>query len=63
MANIGIGDPSIIWKVNLMEFIQTILPTIMMNVMNKIRGRYNPTKRAGTRGQGMVRIQLEIVEV
>ena len=35
----------------------------MMNGMNKIRGREKPTKRAGTRGQVMVKIQLEIVEV
>ena len=34
-----------------------------MNGMNKIRLRENPTKRAGPRLQGMVKTQLEIVEV
>ena len=63
MAKIGIGAPSIICKVNLMECTLTIPPAIMVNGLNKIRGRENPTKRAGTRGQGMVKIQLEIVEV
>ena len=63
MDKIGIGDPSIIWKVNLMEFIRTILPTIIMNGLKKIRRREKPTKRAGTRGQGMVKTQLEVVEV
>ena len=39
MAKIGIGAPSIICKVNLMECTWTIPPKIMMNGMNKIRGR------------------------
>ena len=63
MANIGIGDPSIVWKVNLMEFIRTILPTIIINGLKKIRRREKPIKRAGTIGQGMAKTQLEVVEV
>ena len=35
----------------------------MMNVLKKIRGRKKPTKRAGLVEQGMVKTQLEIVEV
>ena len=38
-------------------------PKNMINGMNKIRERDNPTKRAGPREQGMVKTQLEIVEV
>ena len=35
----------------------------MMNGLKKRRGRENPTKMAGPREQGMVKTQLEIVEV
>ena len=34
-----------------------------MNGLKKIRGRDNPTKRAGTIIQGIVKTQLEVVEV
>ena len=35
----------------------------MMNGLEKIRGRENPTKRSGPIQQGMVKTQTETVEV
>ena len=44
VSNIGGGAPIAIWKGNLMECTWTIQTTIMMNSMNKNRGRYKPIK-------------------
>ena len=58
MANIVIGAPITIWKGILMERTWIIHPTNMMNGINKIRGRENPTKREGFIEQGMEINQL-----
>ena len=59
MDKMGIGAPSTIWNINLMEFTLTIQTKIMMNGLNKRGGREKPKKSAGTSVQGMVKNQLE----
>ena len=63
MAKIGGGAPITRPKGNLMEFARTIQTTSILNGMEKITRRENPTKKAGPSVQGMVKNQLEIGEV
>ena len=63
MDKIGIGPPSTRWKGNLMGCTFTIQPTNIMNGMKKRRLIEKPKKMAGTRVKGVVKNQLEIVEV
>ena len=63
MENIGIGSPSTIWKGSLTECTWTIHPTIVINGLKENRRREKPKKIAGPSVQGMVKNQLEIVEV
>ena len=63
MSKIGIVALITISKRNLMECTLTIHPTSMMNGLKKIRGRENSTKKSGPSEQGMVKTQLEIVEM
>ena len=43
MAKIGGGNPSTVWKVNLIKFTETVQPKSMVNALKKIRKRQNPT--------------------
>ena len=63
MANIGIDSPRTIWKGFFMECIRTIQPTNIINGMNKVIRIDNHTTREGPIEQGIVKTQLEIVEV
>ena len=63
MENIGIGAPSTIWKGNFMECTRTIHTTSGMNGLKEIIGRDKTTERSGPNIQGMVKTQLEILEV
>ena len=60
---IGGGAPITGQKRNLMKCTRTIQPTTMKNGQKKSRGRENEKKRAGTSVQGIVKTQLEILEV
>ena len=46
-----------------MECTLTIYPTSMMNGLKKKIGRENPKKMAGTSVKGIVKTQLEVLEV
>ena len=50
-------------KRNLMKCTQTIQPTTTKNGQKKSIGRENEKKRAGTSVQGIVKTQLEILEL
>ena len=39
MAKIGGGNPSTVWKVNLIKFTETVQPKSMVNALKKIRKR------------------------
>ena len=63
ISKIGIGDPSTTLKGNFMECTWNIHPISMVNGLKKNIGRDKSTKGAGPREQGMVKTQLEIMEV
>ena len=63
MAKIGGGAPGTRWKGNLMGRTRTINPERMMNGLKKIIGRENPPKISGPSVEGIVRNQLEIMEL
>ena len=56
------GDPSTRWMANIMVCTQTIDTTSIMDDKKKIRERDKPSKRAGSRVQGIAKTQMEIVE-
>ena len=61
MAKIIIGDPSTIWKENLMKCTVTIQPENMINGMMIGSGSEKSLKRTGPGGEGMVKTQMETV--
>ena len=63
IANIGGGAPSTRWKGKFMECTWTSQPERMMNGLKKIVGRKNNSKMSGPSVQGVVKMQLEIMEV
>ena len=63
MANIGDDSPRTICKGNLMECKLIIHKTSTTNGPKKNRGREKLIKREGPRVKGIVKTQLEVVEV
>ena len=63
MVKIGISAPSTRQKNNLIECTWTTQITNKTNGINNKKVRDNPTRRDGTREQGIMKTQLEIVEV
>ena len=55
MENIGIGASRTIWEGNMTEFTRTIHTARIINRLKKNIGIENPTKREGTREQGMLK--------
>ena len=62
MDNIFGGTSITIWNGNFMACTCTIQTTKMTNGKKKNRVIYKPTKKEGTRLQGIVKNQMEIVE-
>ena len=63
MANIGDGASSTRQKGNFVECTWNIHSKIIIDGLNKDRGRDKDNKRAGNKLQGIVKTELELVEV